>query len=122
MGGVPTALDQFRGTPYLQTDMRVSRPVKFGERWTVSPFVELFNLFDRNNPGANYVTNIASLPVPAAQAAAGSITDICADADCTTTAAITSPSQLRVAEARWETSSDPAQPWASHLPPNSGPD
>jgi hypothetical protein len=24
------------------------------------PFVEFFNLFNRNNPGANYVTNVAS--------------------------------------------------------------
>ena len=28
------------------------------------PFVEFFNLFNRNNPGANYVTNVAALPVP----------------------------------------------------------
>jgi hypothetical protein len=26
------------------------------------PFVEMFNLFNRNNPGANYVTNAASIP------------------------------------------------------------
>jgi len=95
--GVPTQLDQFRGTPYIQTDMRVSRPVKLREKWSVSPFIEFFNLFDRNNPGANYVTNIASLPVPAAQAAAGNITDVCTNADCTAAAPISSPSQLRVA-------------------------
>ena len=27
INGMPTALDQFRGTPYLQTDLRVSRPI-----------------------------------------------------------------------------------------------
>src|SRR5229473_3155426 len=54
INGVKTTLDQFRGTPYLQTDLRVSRPIKFHERWSVTPFVEFFNLFNRNNPGNNY--------------------------------------------------------------------
>jgi hypothetical protein len=97
INGIPTELDQFRGTPYIQTDLRVSRPLKFGEKWTATPFFEFFNLFNRNNPGANYVTNIATLPVPAAQAATGNVSDICTNADCTMTAPITSPNQLRVA-------------------------
>ncbi len=59
VNGVPTALDAFRGTPYIQMDLRVTRPFKFGERWEVLPFAEFFNLFNRNNPGANYVANIA---------------------------------------------------------------
>jgi hypothetical protein len=92
--GTPTALDRFRGTPYIQTDLRVSRPLRFGERWTATPFMEFFNLFNRNNSGANYVTNIATLPVPAAEAAAGNVTDICENADCSSTAPITSPNQL----------------------------
>ncbi|MGC1618034.1 MAG: TonB-dependent receptor, partial [Candidatus Acidiferrum sp.] len=54
--GVKTTLDEFRGTPYIQTDMRVSRPIHFHERYTATPFIEFFNLFNRNNPGANYVT------------------------------------------------------------------
>jgi hypothetical protein len=83
INGVPTALDQFRGTPYIQVDMRVSRPVQLGDSWSVVPFVEFFNLFNRNNPGANYVTNVASLPVTSSQA--GNVTGI------------TSPNQLRVA-------------------------
>jgi hypothetical protein len=29
--------------------------------------LQFFNLFNRNNPGANYVTNIALLPVPSAE-------------------------------------------------------
>jgi len=61
-----------------------------GERWTVMPFVEFFNLFNRNNPGANYVTNVASLPVPSAQAQAGNLTSICTNADCSATEPITS--------------------------------
>lgn len=97
INGVPTVLDQFRGTPYIQTDMRVSRPLKIGERWTATPFMEFFNLFNRNNPGANYVTNVAALPVPAAEAAAGNVTDICTNAECTATAPISSPNQLRMA-------------------------
>jgi len=92
--GTPTALDRFRGTPYIQTDLRVSRPLRFGERWTATPFMEFFNLFNRNNSGANYVTNISTLPVPAAEAAAGNVTDICENADCSSTAPITSPNQL----------------------------
>lgn len=97
INGIPTVLDQFRGTPYIQTDLRVSRPLKFGDKWTATPFIEFFNLFNRNNPGANYVTNIATLQVPAAEAATGNISDICTNADCTVTEPITSPNQLRLA-------------------------
>jgi hypothetical protein len=96
VNGVPTSLDQFRGTPYLQTDLRVSRPIKLTDNWTVMPFAEFFNLFNRNNPGANYVTNIASLPVPSAQAQAGNITDICTNAACTAAEPISSLNQLRL--------------------------
>ena len=35
VNGVQTTLDQFRGTPYIQTDLRVSRPFTFGDRWKV---------------------------------------------------------------------------------------
>jgi hypothetical protein len=97
INGVPTALDQFRGAPYLQTDLRVSRPMHFGENWIATPFIEFFNLLNRNNPGANYVTNISSLPVPAAEAAAGNVTRICTNADCSITSPITGPNQLRLA-------------------------
>jgi hypothetical protein len=96
VNGKPTSLDEFRGTPYIQADLRVSRPFKIRERWSVSPFIEFFNLFNRNNPGANYVTNVAALPVPAAQAQSGNVTDICTNAACTTTQPITRLSQLAV--------------------------
>jgi hypothetical protein len=96
VNGVPTTLDEFRGTPYVQVDLRVSRPFRFHENWNVSPFVEFFNLFNRNNPGANYVTNVAALPVPAAQAASGNVTSICANADCSVTTPVTRLSQLAV--------------------------
>jgi hypothetical protein len=96
INGVPTTLDQFRGTPYIQMDLRVSRPFMFRDRWSIMPFADLFNLFNRNNPGANYVTNIAVLPVPAAEAQSGNVTDICSNSTCTATAPISNPNQLRV--------------------------
>jgi hypothetical protein len=64
INGVETTLDEFRGTPYIQADLRVSRPFRIKERASIVPFIEFFNLFNRNNPGANYVTNIAALPNP----------------------------------------------------------
>jgi hypothetical protein len=96
VNGVPTSLDEFRGTPYIQADLRVTRPFTVRERWSVSPFIEFFNLFNRNNPGANYVTNVAALPVPSTQAQSGNVTDICTDALCTTTQHISRLSQLAV--------------------------
>ena len=109
INGVPTVLDQFRGTPYIQTDMRVTRPIHLGDTWTVAPFAECFNLLNRNNSGANYVTNIAVLPVPVEEAnpAPGhptNITDVCSNgaASCSLAVAgsyepIKSPDQLRLA-------------------------
>jgi hypothetical protein len=60
-----TSLDEFRGRGYIQSDLRVTRPIKINERWRVDPFIEFFNLFNRNNPGANYAVNVVQLPVPA---------------------------------------------------------
>ena len=97
VNGVPEGLDTVRGTPYIQADVRVSRPFKIGERWEILPFAEFFNLFNRNNPGANYVTNIALLPVPSAEAQLGDITDICTNAVCSATQPIASINQLRMA-------------------------
>ena len=96
VNGVPTTLDELRGTPYIQVDLRVSRPFRVADRWSVTPFVEFFNLFNRNNPGANYVTDVGALPVPPTEVAAGNVTDLCTNADCTTTTPITSLNQLRV--------------------------
>lgn len=96
VNGVPTSLDEFRATPYIQTDLRVSRPTAIGDRWTIMPFAEFFNLFNRNNPGANYVTNIAALPVPQDQAQAGNVTDVCTNSDCTSTQPVHSLNQLGI--------------------------
>jgi hypothetical protein len=93
VNGVQTTMDEFRGTPYIQFDMRVSRPFT-RERWQATPFIEFFNLFNRNNPGANYVTNLAALPLPVNNLA--NATAFCLNAACTETQPITSLNQLRV--------------------------
>jgi hypothetical protein len=94
VNGVQTGMDQFRGTPYIQTDVRLSRPFRFHDRWRLVPFIEIFNLFNRNNPGANYVTNLAALPVPVNNLA--NATAFCLNAACSSTEPITSLNQLRV--------------------------
>ncbi|SPF38418.1 conserved exported hypothetical protein [Candidatus Sulfotelmatobacter kueseliae] len=103
-----TSLDEFRGTPYIQSDLRVTRPFKIGERWQINPFVEFFNIFNRNNPGANYAVNVVQLPVPQSQMAPNSIgqtivSDICLGANasnCTLANAVplTSLKQLEIPE------------------------
>ena len=94
VNGVQTGLDQFRGAPYIQTDLRVSRPIGFRDRWQVTPFIEFFNLFNRNNPGANYVTNVAAFPLPVNDQS--NVTAFCLNAACTVTQPITSLNQLRL--------------------------
>ena len=76
VNGNPTPLDAFRGTPYIQMDMRVSRPIKVNERLGIYPFAEFFNLFNRNNPGANFIGAIDLLPVSDADKASGNVTGI----------------------------------------------
>jgi outer membrane receptor protein involved in Fe transport len=80
VNGVKTSLDQVHGTPYIQIDLRVSRPIKIGEHATATPFAEFFNLFNRNNPGANYVTDISALPIPVNNLA--NATALCPDPNC----------------------------------------
>jgi hypothetical protein len=109
-GGTPayTGLDIFRGTPYIQSDLRVTRPFKIGERWEINPFAEFFNIFNRNNPGANYAVNVVQLPVPQGQMAPNGngqtiVSSICPGAaagDCApaNAVAITSLKQLEIPE------------------------
>ncbi len=94
INGVQTGLDQLRGTPYIQVDLRASRPIQFKDRYNLVPFVEFFNLFNRNNPGANYVTNLAALPTPVNDLS--NATAFCLNSTCTQTQPITSLNQLRV--------------------------
>ena len=98
-----TGLDIFRGTPYIQSDLRVTRPIKIGERWEINPFAEFFNIFNRNNPGANYAVNVVQLPVPGPQTVPDQygrtiVSSICTNAACTQTAPITSLKQLEIPE------------------------
>jgi len=94
INGVKTTLDEFRGTPYIQADLRVSRPIQFREHWSLIPFAEFFNLFNRNNPGAFFVTDISALPTPVNSLA--NATAFCLNPACTQTQPITSLNQLRV--------------------------
>ena len=91
VNGVKTTLDEFRGSPYVQMDLRVSRPFYFHERWAITPFAEFFNLFNRNNPGNNFVPDISALPVPVNDLA--NATALCPTPACAVP--ITSLSQLR---------------------------
>jgi len=104
VNGGYTSLDEFRGTPYIQSDLRVTRPFKINERWQIDPFIEFFNLFNRNNPGANFAVNVAQLPVPSGQMMPDPVTGItnvtliCANPGCSQTARITSLKQLQIPE------------------------
>jgi hypothetical protein len=109
-GGQPeyTGLDIFRGTPYIQSDLRVTRPFKINERWRIDPFIEFFNLFNRNNPGANYAVNVLQLPIPQAETVPNQygqtvVSSICLGANavnCTAANAVplTSLQQLQIPE------------------------
>ena len=77
--------------PYVQMDLRVSRPFYFHERWAITPFAEFFDLFNRNNPGNNFVPDISALPVPVNDLA--NATALCPTPACAVP--ITSLSQLR---------------------------
>jgi hypothetical protein len=92
VNGLKTALDQVRGAPYIQVDLRVSRPFTIRDRYSLTPFAEFFNLFNRNNPGANYVTDLSALPVPVNNLA--NATALCPTPACAVP--ITSLNQLRV--------------------------
>ena len=103
VNGVYTSLDEFRGTPYIQSDLRVTRPFQINERWHVDPFIEFFNLFNHNNPGANFAANVVQLPVPQSQMQPNAqgitdVTSICTVADCSQTAPITRLKQLEIPE------------------------
>ena len=108
VNGNCTSLDEFRGTPYIQSDLRVARPFNIGERWQINPFVEFFNIFNRNNPGANFAVNVVQLPVPSEQMMPNAngitnVTLVCTGANvnnCTdaTAVPITSLKQLEIPE------------------------
>jgi hypothetical protein len=103
-----TGLDIFRGRGYIQSDMRLTRPFQINERWHIDPFIEFFNIFNRNNPGANFAVNVTQLPVPQAQitpngAGQTIVSNVCLGANalnCTlaNSVALTSLKQLEIPE------------------------
>jgi carboxypeptidase family protein/TonB-dependent receptor-like protein len=94
VNGMQTTLDQLRGTPFYQVDLRISRNIALNERWTLRPFAEFFNLFNHQNPGNNYVPDISALPTPVNNLA--NATAFCLNPACVQTRPITSLDQLRV--------------------------
>ncbi len=78
VNGVQTSLDQFRGVPFAQVDLRVSRPIMVSEHVEIRPFVEFFNLFNRSNPGNNFVSDAGAFPVAVDNPA--NITALCSTA------------------------------------------
>jgi hypothetical protein len=94
VNGVQTSLDEFRGTPFYQVDLRVSRDITFGERITLRPFAEFFNLLNRQNPGNNFLPDISALPTPVNSLT--NATAFCLDPACAQTKPITSINQLRM--------------------------
>lgn len=96
INGRQTTLDEFRGVPFAQVDLRVSRNFKLNENLELRPFIEFFNLLNRQNPGNNFVTDVGALPVPPGEVQAGNVTDVCLNADCSATRPIRSHKDLRV--------------------------
>jgi hypothetical protein len=92
---VPTSLDEFRGSPYQQIDVRVSRDFRINDRVSVRPFAEMFNLLNRSNPGNNYLPDISPL-IPNTAAQQFNATVRCVHPACNTIAPIGSLNDLRV--------------------------
>jgi hypothetical protein len=92
VNGSQTFLDQFRGTPFFQVDLRVAREFHLNDRVTIRPFAEFFNLFNRSNPGNNFVPDISAIGVNDP----GNATAICLDPTCSSFKSIVNLKQLRV--------------------------
>jgi hypothetical protein len=95
VNGVQTSLDEFRGSPYQQIDLRLSRDFRVNERVSVRPFAEMFNLLNRSNPGNNYLPDISPL-IPQNPMQQFNATQRCVDPACNMTAPIHSLNDLRV--------------------------
>ena len=94
VNGRQTSLDEFRGIPYVQLDVRLNRDFRVSDRVTFRPFVEFFNLFNRVNPGNNFVSDISALPKPVNNLY--NATAFCLNAACTEARPISSLGQLRI--------------------------
>ena len=96
VNGVPTSLDEFRATPYIQTDLRVSRPIRLGDRWTIMPVCRILQSLqpEQSRRELCHQRRVASGALCEAQA--GNVTSICTNSDCTATEPITGLKQLGV--------------------------
>jgi hypothetical protein len=94
VNGIQSSLDEFRGMPFAQVDLRVSREFDFHERVHAWPFIEFFNLLNRANAGNNYVPDLSALPTAVNDLT--NATAFCLNAGCTQTAPIRSLNDLRV--------------------------
>ena len=61
--------NSLRGDPYFQADLRLQKNFKFAERFTISTFADLFNVFNRVNFGNQFVSEangfgLVQPPVP----------------------------------------------------------
>ena len=81
INGQKTTLDQFRGSPFRQIDLRVTREFAFGENIRLLLFGECFNLLNRQNAGNNYASSLAQLPIPASEY--GDARHACVNTECT---------------------------------------
>src|SRR5262249_55480641 len=54
---------QIRGDPYYQTDLRVQKAFKFGERFKVAVLADMFNVFNRVNFGDAFIGSSRNLQV-----------------------------------------------------------
>jgi hypothetical protein len=52
--------DKLRGSPFVNTDLRVAKNFKFGERYNLQLISQFFDLFNRANFGNNFSGNIHS--------------------------------------------------------------
>ncbi|MDP9159176.1 MAG: carboxypeptidase regulatory-like domain-containing protein [Acidobacteriota bacterium] len=94
VNGVQTSLDQFRGSPFSQIDLRVSREFRLREKLSLRPFAEFFNVLNRSNPGNNFIPDISALPNRVNDPK--NATAFCLNATCSITRPIRSISELRV--------------------------
>ena len=94
VNGVQTSLDEFRGSPFSQIDLRLSREFRLGERLSLRPFAEFFNLLNRSNPGNNFVPDLSALPLRVNSL--NNATALCFDSSCAMARPIRSISDLRV--------------------------
>ena len=94
-GNIGTLQRRMFDSPWLfNVDVSLMKEFKIGERGTLVPFVEFFNLLNRQNPGNNYAGDVAGLPIPVNDTA--NVTALCLNPACTASKPVRSINDLRV--------------------------